>query len=88
MNVKELIRALGGITNLRIADGSPVSMSVAVNDTTRIKAKPLLDLGAYKVTESFFYHRIYFGPGSVKLARKLRKEIKEFNGIRKYIETK
>lgn len=88
LNVKELIRALGGITNLRIADGSPVSMSVAVNDTTRIKAKPLLDLGAYKVTESFFYHRIYFGPGSVKLARKLRKEIKEFNGIRKYIETK
>ena len=88
INRKELIRALGGIGNLRIADGSPLSLSVAVYDTARIKAQSLIKLGAYKVTESFYYHRLYFGPGSVKLARKLKKDIREYNGVRKYIENK
>ena len=87
-NRKELIKALGGISNLRIADGSPLSLSVAVYDTSRIKAQPLIDLGAYKVTESFYYHRLYFGPGSVRIARKLKKEIREYNGVKKYIEAK
>jgi len=87
-NRKELIKALGGIGNLRIADGSPLSMSVAVYDISRIKAQPLIDLGAFKVTESFYYHRLFFGPGSVRIARKLKKEIREYNGVKKYLEAK
>ena len=88
MRRKELIRALGGIGNIRVVDGSPLSLSVAVNDTNKIKAAPIMDLGAYKITESFYYHRIFFGPGSVALARKIRKDIKEYDGVLKYIEAK
>lgn len=87
-NRKEMIRALGGLNNLRVVDGSPTSMSVAVKDTTKIKIQPIMDLGAYKVTESFFYHRIFFGPGSVCMARQIRKELKQFESIQKYIEMK
>ena len=87
-NRKDMIRALGGLNNLRIVDGSPTSMSVAVKDTTKIKVQPILDLGAYKITESFFYHRIFFGPGSVAMAKRIRKEIKQYSSIQKYIEMK
>ncbi len=87
-NRKEMIRALGGIDNIRLIDGSPLSFNVTLYDTDKIDKETILDLGASKVTESFFYVSVYYGPGSVSMANQIRKEIEEYRGCLKYIESK
>jgi len=88
MHKKEIIRALGGIKNIRIVDSSPNRISVAVMDTHKIKTAALMELGAYEVREAFFCHYIYFGPASIAIAREIKKEMKNFGQITKFIENK
>jgi phosphotransferase system IIB component len=88
MHKKEIIRALGGIKNIRIVDSSPNCISVAVMDTHKIKPAVLMELGAYEVREAFFCHYIYFGPASIAIAREIKKEMKNFGQITKFIENK
>ena len=88
MHRKEIIRALGGLGNIRIVDASPSRISVAVMDTHKIKPAVLMNLGAYEVREAFFCHYVYFGPASLAIAREIRKELKNYNKITKFIEAK
>ena len=88
MERKEIVKALGGVNNIRVVDASPVKISVAVMDGHKIKASTLMELGAYEVREAFFCYHIFFGPASVSIAREIKKEMKEYKKINKFIENK
>ncbi len=86
--VKQFITALGGISNIRIVDGSPFSISVALFDNAKVNENALLDLGAYRVRELYFCYYIDYGPGSLAICRGIRRELKNYEKCLKYIENK
>ena len=83
---KEMIRAFGGIQNISVIDCTPFSMQVSLFDNTRIDENAILGLGASKIRETYFYYDIEFGPGSVSICHQIKKEIKEYKRVLKYIE--
>lgn len=88
MRRKEFIRALGGLDNIKVIDGSPLSISVALYDNSEIDADKLIDLGAYRVRELYFCYYIDFGPGSISLYRQIKHELKEYQKCLNYIGMK
>ena len=85
-NRKDMIRAFGGISNIRIVDGSPVSFSVTTYDNTKVNQQEILNLGASKVKETYFKYIVEYGPGSVSMYRQIKKELKAYKNIKKYID--
>ena len=85
-NRKEIIRALGGISNIRIVDGSPFDLRVSLYDNRRINQDALLELGAIRVKETYYCYIIEFGPGSVSLYRQIKKELKAYEKCQIYLE--
>ena len=81
-----MIRAFGGIQNISVIDCTPFSMQVSLFDNTRIDENAILGLGASKIRETYFYYDIEFGPGSVSICHQIKKEIKEYKRVLKYIE--
>lgn len=88
LKIKQFISALGGISNIRIVDGSPFSLSVALYDNAKVNENALLDLGAYRVRELYFCYYVDYGPGSLAICRGIRKELKDYQHCLKYIENK
>lgn len=85
-NRKDMIRAFGGIKNIRIVDGSPTSFSVTTYDNSLVNKEEILNLGASKVVETYFKYIVEFGPGSVSMYRQIKKELKAYKNIKKYID--
>ena len=86
-NRKDMIRAFGGIKNIRIVDCSPTSFSVTTYDNSLVNKEEILNLGASKVVETYFKYIVEFGPGSVSMYRQIRKELKAYSNIKKnYID--
>ena len=85
-NRKEMIRAFGGIGNIRIVDCSPTSFSVTTYDNTKVNEQEVLNLGASKVKETYFKYIVEYGPGSVSMYRQIKKELKAYKNIKKYID--
>lgn len=85
-NRKEMIKALGGIHNLNVIDCTPFSLKVAVYDESKVDEDRIMELGASKIRETYFYLDIEFGPGSVSLYRQIKREMKEYKKCLKYIE--
>ncbi len=83
---REMIKALGGIHNINVIDCTPFSLKVAVFDDEKVDETEILDLGASRIIETYFYREIEFGPGSVSLYHQIKKELKEYQGCLKYIE--
>lgn len=84
---KEMIKALGGIQNINVIDCTPFSFQVSLLDNSKIDEEAIMDLGAQKIRETYFYYDIEFGPGSVSICHQIQKEMKEFRAVLKYIET-
>ena len=59
-NRKEMIRAFGGIGDIRIVDCSPTSFSVTTYDNTKVNEQEVLNLGASKVKETYFNYIVEY----------------------------
>ena len=86
LNRKEVIRAVGGISNIRIVDGSPLDLRVTLYDNRKINEKALIELGANSVRETYYCYILEFGPGSVSLYRQIKKELREYEKCLIYLE--
>ena len=85
-NRKEIIRALGGISNIRIIDGSPLDLRATLYDNRKIDEKKLMELGASSIRETYYCYIMEFGPGSVSLYRQIKKELKEYEKCLFYLD--
>ena len=88
IDTKEMIRAFGGIQNIRIIDYTPFSFKVTLWDNEKVNADEVIELGATKIVEGYYYFTVEFGPSSVAIARAMRKELKSYQQVLKYIDTR
>ena len=82
--MKEFVRALGGIDNIRMITSSPLSIIVVLDDNERFDPQAVLKTKAYLIKERYFGYHIDYGPGSSALCRSIRKEMKEFAEVMEY----
>ncbi len=86
MRTKEIIQALGGIDNIRLIDSSPFSFFATVYDGNEVDQDAILALGASSVTETFFYFDIHFGPSSIAIASRIKKLVKDYRDVMKFVD--
>ncbi|MBQ6655232.1 MAG: hypothetical protein IJM79_06905 [Erysipelotrichaceae bacterium] len=82
--MKDFVRALGGVDNIKMITSSPVSVIVVLHDNEKLDPKALLETRAYLVKERYFGYHIDYGPGSTALCRMIKKEAKELAECKEY----
>ncbi len=82
--MKEFVRALGGVDNIKMITYSPISVIVVLHDNDKLDAKALLQTRAYLIKERYFGYHIDYGPGSPALCRMISREAKELAECMEY----
>ena len=82
--LKDFVRALGGLENIKMITSSPTSVIVVLHDNEKLDPKALLETRAYLIKERYFGYHINYGPGSPALCRMIKKEIRELEEIKNY----
>lgn len=77
--IEDMIEALGGIENIEAIHSTPIHIMVRLKNRSNLSIERIHRSGVIRVVESKYGYKMNYGSGSYLLAKRIRKEIKQFH---------